>query len=113
MRLIHLFGLSTLVSLGACGGGSDLNGKLSVSASYPPTVGTVTQKSNVGINLSGLEGNKATCNFGPALNTRYENIYSNNSPIPTGVTAVSTLPSGFSIDRNTCMVTVDINQPGT
>jgi hypothetical protein len=47
------------------------------------------------------------------LNTRYENIYSNNSPIPTGVNAVNVLPSGFSIDRNTCVVTVDINQPGT
>jgi hypothetical protein len=85
----------------------------SVSASYPSTVGTVTQKSSAGINLSGLEGNKATCNFDTVLNTRYENIYSNNSAIPTGVNAVNTLPSSFSIDRNTCLVTVDINQPGT
>jgi hypothetical protein len=78
---------STLASLGACGGGSDLNGKLSVSVSYPSTTGTVRQKSSVGINLSGLEGNKATCNFDTVLNTKYENIYSNNSPIPTGVNA--------------------------
>jgi hypothetical protein len=113
MKFQHLMGAIALSSLQACGGGSDINGKLSVLASYPTSDLSVTEKSTVGLIISGLEGNKATCEFDPTLNLKFEPVYSPTTGALTGANSISTVPSVFSINRDTCAITVDSTTPGT
>jgi hypothetical protein len=113
MKFERLMSAIALSILQACGGGSDVDGKLAVLASYPSSDLSVTEKSTVGFSISGLEGNKATCEFDSILNSRFENVYSPTTGALTGVNTIGTVPNGFSINKDTCAITVDSTTPGT